>query len=294
MEKKEEKITMFDMVAQIIQSNRFSVEEESEIFEVLKTRMEEKEKTRMSRCLAGVIERELEKRVEEGIYKESTKSRYHPIYRRCFQETQTGNLDASELSESVIREFIMEAHESLGLNNKNDMAAFMGLLQMGLNSMSDQGLLSFVPDKKLYRKHIESDRGISYIDNPYSPEQVKKIIGWVENHFSDPRGLAVALWFSSNISPEEIVSLKKENCWEDSNGMREGRGIFEESARLRIVSEAFKLHPEDEQYIFMVKKDGRWRRLNEKSLQIKLYYICQDLKITYRAFHKNESIIPDR
>lgn len=289
---KKEGITMFDMITQIINSNQLSSDEEARLMNVLKERVEEREKKRRSRCLAGVIEGELKKKVEEGSYKESTKSRYHPIYRRCFQETQTGNLDASELSESVIREFIVEAHEFFGLNNKNDMTVFMGLLQMGLNSMLDQGMLLFVPDKKLYRKHIESDRGIKYIDNPYLPEEVKKIMDWVESHLFDSRRLAVALWLSSNISPEEIVSLKKENCWEDDLG--EGKGIFEERARLRIVREAFDLHPEDEQYIFMVKKDGRWRKLNEKSLQIKLYYICQDLKITYRAFHKNETIIPDR
>lgn len=288
-----ERITVYDMIVQVINGNQLSVEEEVAIMELLRERGEEREKKRMSRCLAGVIDEELKKKVEAGIYKESTKDRYYPIYRKCFRETKIGNLDASELSETVIKEFIIEAHEFFGINNQNDMTAFMRLLQMGLNSMSDQGLLLFVPDKKLYKKHIEFDKGIKYIDNPYSPEEVNKILNWVEIHLFDSRGLAVALWLSSNIAPEEIVFLEKADCWEEDNELINGKGIFAENTRLRIVKEAFNLHPESEQYIFMIKRDNRWRRLNDNSLQIKLYYICQDVGITYRAFHKDEAIIPD-
>lgn len=290
---KEGKITMIDMMVQVIQGDQLSSDEEAKLMEVLKERVEEREKKRRNRCLAGVIEQELEKKVEDGIIKESTKNRYHPIFRRCFEETTTGNLDASELSESVIREFIMEAHEFLGLN-ANDMYFFMAMLQMGLNKLSDMSILAFNPDRKMFRGYIESDRGIRYIDNPYSPEETKNIIDWVESHFSDARGLAVALWLSSNISPEEIVSLKRSDCWGNDNDFEKGKGIFKENVRLRLVSKAFKLHPENDRYVFMVKKDGGWRKLNERSLQIKLYYICQDIGIKYRAFHKNETIIPDR
>lgn len=289
---KEGKITMIDMMVQVIQGNQLSTDEEAELMEVLKERGEEREKKRRSRCLAGVIEAEMQKKAEEGIIKESTKNRYHPIYRRCFEETTIGNMDATELSESVIKDFVMDVQEFLGLN-RNDMYFFMGMLQMGLNGMLDRGILSFIPDRTMYRGYIESDRGIRYIDNPYSPEETECIMNWIESHSdADTRALAVGLWFTSNISPEEIINLRKVDCWGSKNGME--KGIFKESARLRLVSKAFKLHPEDEQYIFMVKKDGRWRKLNERSLQIKLYYICQDLEITYRAFHKNETIIPDR
>lgn len=52
-----------------------------------------------------------------------------------------------------------------------------------------------------------------------------------------------------------------------------GKGIFKDSKKLRYVTEAFKLHSADEQYVFRIKKEGRWRKLNERSLQIKLNYI---------------------
>ena len=285
-----EKITVFDIIIQLIKDNQLSPEEEAEIRGILEEKEREREEERLSRCLAGVIETEMQRKVDEGIIKEATKNRYHPIFRRCFQETQTGNMDASELSASIIREFIMEAHESFGLN-RNEMYLFMGMLQMGINKMSEMKLLTFVPDKKMYRSYIEIDRGIRYIDNPYSPEETKKITDWVESHV-DSRGFAVALWLSSNIAPKEIVSLKKEDCWDSDSGI--GKGLFKDNKKMKFVSEAFKIHPENEEYIFMVKKDGKWKKLNERSLQIKLYYICQDIEITYRAFHKNESIIPDK
>lgn len=288
---KEQKITVFDMVLQLIQGNQLSPEEEAELMEVLTRRGEEREEKRKSRCLAGVIEAEMQRKVEDGIIKQSTKNRYYPIFRRCFLETKIGNMPASELSDSVIREFIIEAHEFMGLN-RNDMYFFMGMLQTGLNKMSDAGFLAFNPDRKLYRGYIESDRGIRYIDNPYSEEETKELMKWIESHFEDSRGLAVALWLSSDISPEEIVALTKEKCWDSGNGME--KGIFRQDTKKRLITAAFNLHPENEEYIFMVKKDGKWRKLNERSLQIKLYYICQDIGITYRAFHKNETIVPNK
>ena len=170
----------------------------------------------------------------------------------------------------------------------------MNMLKTGINKMSDLKLLNFAPNKKMFRGYVENDKGIKYIGNPYSQEETNKIMEWVENDFFDVRGLAVALWLSADISPEEIVALKKEDCWKNDNDLIIGKGIFEEDKKLRYVTEAFKLHPADEQYVFMVKKDGRWRKLNERSLQIKLYYICQDIGITYRAFHKNEIILPNK
>lgn len=67
--------------------------------------------------------------------------------------------------------------------------------------------------------------------------------------------------------------LKKEDCWENNNDLFVGKGIFKDSKKLRYVTEAFKLHSADEQYVFRIKKEGRWRKLNERSLQIKLNYI---------------------
>lgn len=287
-----ERITVYDMMVQVIQGNQLSAGEEAEIMAVLQERGEEREKKRMGRCLAGVIEAEMQKKVEAGIIMEAAKKLYHPIYRRCFLETNPGNLDAAEITEAGIEEFIIEAHESFGLN-RHDMLCFMGLLQIGLNELSDRGLLTFVPDKKMYRSYVEFDRGIKYIDNPYSVEETKSIMEWIEEHSdTDTGALAVGLWFTRDISPEEIIALKKDDCWYSDSGIE--KGIFKEDEKKKYVTEAFKMHPDEEQYIFMLKKEGRWRRLNERSLQIKLYYICRDIGIRYRAFHKNETIIPNK
>lgn len=287
-----ERITVYDMMVQVIQGNQLSAGEEAKIMAVLRERGEEREKKRMSRCLAGVIEAEMQKKVEAGIILEATKKWYYPIYRRCFLETNPGNLDAAEITEAGVEEFIIEAHESFGLN-RNDMLCFMGLLQTGLNELSDRGLLTFVPNKKMYRSYVEFDRGIKYIDNPYSAEETKSIMEWIEEHSdTDTGALAVGLWFTRDISPEEIIALKKDDCWYSGSGIE--KGIFKEDEKKKYVTEAFKMHPDEEQYIFMLKKEGRWRPLNERSLQIKLYYICRAIGIRYRVFHKNETIIPNK
>ena len=114
------KVTVYDMILQIINGNQLSITEETEVLRILRKREEDRETVRMSRCLAGVIEAEMQRKLEEGIIKESTKSRNHPVYRRCFLETKTGNMDASELSELKIKEFIIDAHESFGLT-RNEM-----------------------------------------------------------------------------------------------------------------------------------------------------------------------------
>lgn len=297
-----ERITMSDMIIQTINDNLLSAEEEVEIMDVLRGRGEEREKKRMSRCLAGVIEAEMQKKVEEGGIKESTKNRYYPIYRRCFKENKIGNMDSSELTEEIIQDYIIEAHESFGLN-RNDMTFFIGFLQIGINKLSEDGMLDFIPDKKIYKNYIETKQDKNFIYNPYPKEETKKIMEWVEKHLDDVRGLAVALWLLGDISPEEIIKLKKQDLVVSSGNKTDNiRMIRKPNAdsyllltdeRNRLIKAALDLHPSDGlEYIFMVKKENRWIRLNSHSLSIKLYYICRNIgkAVTYRAFHSCDVI----
>lgn len=295
------KVTMGQMIIQMIQGNQLSVKEETEISEILEKRKREREDQKMDRCLAGVIERVLSERVEKGKIKAATKRRYHPIYKRCFEDTVIGNMDGSELTEEMIREIIIDANETLG-TNRNDMLYFMGLLQVGLNKLSEEGMLNFMPNKKLYIKFLESERETNYRENPYSIEEMEDLMAWIDRNEDDVRGLAVGLWLSGGISPEEIINLKKE-CLEDSGTNSTGeltaikkpgtdRYLRLTSIRKRLLDSALAIQSDNEaDYIFMVKKEDKWRMLTKKSLQIKLYYMCEDLGIKYKAFHCNDIIL---
>ena len=295
------KVTMGQMIIQMIQGDQLSITEESEILGILEERHRKREEEKMDRCLAGVIERVLTENVEKGKIKEATKKRYHPIYRRCFLDSNIGNLDASELTEALIKEIIIDAHETLG-TSRNDMLYFMGLLQIGLNKMSEEGMLNFMPNKKLYITFAEAEKENNYRDNPYSIEEMEDLMAWIDRNPDDVRGLAVGLWLSGGISPEEIVNLKKE-CLEDSGTTSTGgftaikrpgsdRYLRLTNVRQRILDAALKIQSENGmEYIFMVEKEHRWRKLTKKSLQIKLYYICEDLGIKYKAFHCNDVIL---
>lgn len=166
-------------------------------------------------------------------------------------------------------------------SNQNSMTCFMGLLQGGLNRMEEDSMLGFIPDRQLYKKYIEKVMGITYISNPYGEEKTK-IMGWVDRHPDDIRGLAVGLWFTGEISAAQIASLKKEDC---------GRGILKKEERAKYISMALKLQPKNGSYVFMAERKGGWEKLMARSLQTKLYYICDDLGIEYRRIHKDEAFI---
>lgn len=289
----ETKITVCDMMIQMITGNQLSLDEELAIKNVLDEREKERAEAMRNRCLSGIIEDELAELVKIGKLSGSTRQRYHPILRRCFMDTAYGNMDASLLSESVIQEFVIEAHESYNLS-RNDLLFFTGMLKLGLNKMAQLGLISFTPNKKMFKSYREPVQGIRHICNPYPEGDTELIMEWIEDHPSDTRSLAIGLWLSGGLCPMQIINLKKEDCWGNNDmGDRNigyDRNIFNVWQRANYIRKAIKLHPEEDKYVFMVKKDGNWKKLTERSLQIKLYYICQDIGIKYRAFHLNEAV----
>lgn len=289
-------MTVYDIMLQMIEDNQLSLEEETALKKFLDDRETKRIEEKRNRCLSGIIEKELAELVRAGKLSQATQQRYHPILRRCFMETSYGNLDASLLSESVIQEFVMEAQESYNLN-RNDLLFFTGMLKLGLNKMAQLGLISFTPHKRMFKSFIEPVQGIRQIINPYSERDTDRIMEWIEDHPSDTRALAVGLWFSGGLSPLQIINLKKADCWgensTDNKTIEFDRNIFRMWQRANYIRKAIKLHPEEDKYVFMVNKDGVWKKLTERSLPIKLYYICQDIGIKYKGFHQNEMIVYD-
>lgn len=132
-----------------------------------------------------------------------------------------------------------------------------------------------------------------YIKCPYSVEERKKILEWIERHQYDAKALAVALWLSGGIAPQDIINLRKEDCCGDRN-MVVAMGCRKKNSkkweRAEIVQKALNLHPEELEFVFMFQKDSEWKKLKGSSIQMKLYNICDEIGIVYKSFHKDAAI----
>ena len=292
------------MIIQMIKEGQISVDDEHEIKQAIEERDRKREEEKMGRCLAGAIDNALTKNVEAGSIKASTKRRYHSVFMKCFGTTRYGNMDAVQIKEATVKEFIIEAYESYGLN-KNEMLWFMAMLHIGLKKLSEKGILNFEPDNDLYPKYLQLENNLNYISNPYYGDGLESLMTWIINHKDDVRGLAVGLWLLGEISPEEIINIKREDL-QDSEGNStskpsvvkkagSGRYLLLTNERSRILNFVLEYCADsDSEYVFVIKTEDVWKKLNNKSLQIKLYYICQEIRLQYKGFHYNDIIICDK
>ena len=284
----EKRIIMADIVTQMISSDQFSDEEETKIKMLIEERQRKREESRSGKCLAEVIEAEIgAKLVLDDI---KMKNMCQSVYNQCFKETRVGKMDSFKLTEKLINNFQKNVRDLYGLNEK-EMIFFMGMLQVGLNKMAEDGLLSFAPDKEIFHDFVNAKNRTSYIENPYSPEETCKIMKWSEAHPIDVRGLAVSLWFTGGISLTEIVNLTKKDCW--GNGiMKFEKGLFETGIRPQIVRKALDQRPKDVKYVFVIPRQDKsgWKRLNEFGLQKKLWHICKIIGIEYKKIDKNQAV----
>lgn len=135
--------------------------------------------------------------------------------------------------------------------------------------------------------------GIKYIKCPYSFEEREKILEWIDLHQYDAKALAVALWLSGGITPQEIINLRKEDyqCFKnlDTTMVCEKRSFLKWNT-MEIMWKALKLHPEGLEFVFMAQKGAEWKKLKGNSIQMKMYHLCDELGIIYKPFHKNEAI----
>ena len=90
------------------------------------------------------------------------------------RESEIGNMPAKELSDILIKKFVLQAGKVYE-RDRTRLKCFTGMLQTGLNKMAEEDMLRFVPDRHIYRNYLMyPDREIHYIDNPYSSEEIEK------------------------------------------------------------------------------------------------------------------------
>lgn len=275
--KKDDKITIIcKMVRQII--NEYKLLDEDEVRRIL----EEKGKKEEDRgiCLASVIENELEKAIQSGQICEEHVGLYKSVFEKMIRESEIGNMPAKELSDILIKKFVLQAGKVYEVD-RTRLKCFTGMLQTGLNKMAEEDMLDFVPVKHA-KEYLGSKIVIQYINNPYTPGETERIKEWIELHPSDIRGLALGLWFAGDVSMEEIANMKMEDGHKD---------IFRKWKRARFIINALKLHPENKDYVFMAINDGRLEKLTPQSFQMKLYHICNRLGIGYKKINRNEAIV---
>lgn len=140
---------------------------------------------------------------------------------------------------------------------------------------------------------VDSKFGVKYIRCPHSIEEREKIMEWIDQHQYDAKSLAVALWLSGGIAPQEIINLRKEDYRYlknmDTTMVCEKRS-FQKWNTIEIMWKALKLHPKELEFVFMSQKGADWKKLKGTSIQMKMYHICDEIGITYKPFHKNEAI----
>ncbi len=278
--KKDDKITIIcKMVRQIIDEDKLA--DEAEIRRILEEKGKKEEEDR-GICLASVIENELEKAIQSGQICEEHVGLYKSIFEKMIRESEIGNMPAKELSDILIKKFVLQAGKVYE-RDRTRLKCFTGMLQTGLNKMAEEDMLRFVPDRHIYRNYlIYPDKEIHYIDNPYTDAETEKIKEWIDLHTNDIRGLALGLWFTGNATLLEIVNLKKEDA---------RKGIFKKWKKARFISRALELNPKNGDYVFMTKSEGNLEKLTAQGLMMKLYHICNKLGIKYKKINKNEAMV---
>lgn len=267
------------MVRQIIDEDKLA--DEAEIRRILEEKGKKEEEDR-GICLASVIENELEKAIQSGQICEEHVGLYKSIFEKMIRESEIGNMPAKELSDILIKKFVLQAGKVYE-RDRTRLKCFTGMLQTGLNKMAEEDMLRFVPDRHIYRNYlIYPDKEIHYIDNPYTDAETEKIKEWRDLHTNDIRGLALGLWFTGNATLLEIVNLKKEDA---------RKGIFKKWKKARFISKALELNPKNGDYVFMTKSEGNLEKLTAQGLMMKLYHICNKLGIKYKKINKNEAMV---
>lgn len=274
----ENKIIMLcQIVSKIIDENQLP--DEDAVRKILEEKGKKEEEDRGT-CLASVIKIELEKAIQSGQICESNVGLYQSVFNKSIKNSEFGNIPASELSDMLIRKFVLQAEKTYEMNRAR-LKCFTGMLQTGLNKMAEEDMLDFVPVKHA-KEYLGSKIVIQYINNPYTPEETERIKEWIELHPSDIRGLALGLWFAGDVSMEEIANMKMEDGHKD---------IFRKWKRARFIINALKLHPENKDYVFMAINDGRLEKLTPQSFQMKLYHVCNRLGINYKKINRDEAMV---
>lgn len=279
----ENKIVMLcQIVSRIISENQLPDAAEAELRKILEEETPEKKEEDRKICLTSVIETELEKAIKLGQICESSVRMYQTVFNKSIKNSEIGNMSATELSDILIRKFVLQAEKTYGMD-RTWLKCFTGMVQTGLNKLAEEDMLDFAPEKHIYKNYLMcSDRGIQYIKNPYSAEETEKIKEWIELHPNDIRGLAIGLWFTGNVSLMEIANLKRKDVH---------NGLFKKWERVWFISKALKLNLKNGDYVFMTKSEGNLEKFTTQGLMMKLYHTCNRLGIEYKKINKNEVMV---
>lgn len=116
-------------------------------------------------------------------------------------------MDIKELSADDIRKLIILMSQMQGMDRRDRMSVIV-MLQHTLDELDRKGIMGFTPSRKIYSGCKAAMDRTTFIDNPYTPEEVHRITEWIDANPYDMRGLAVGLWLASDITADEIVGLK--------------------------------------------------------------------------------------
>lgn len=144
---------------------------------------------------------------------------------------------------------------------------------------------------------------ITYIDRPYTLEEVQKITEWIDRNRQDMAALAAGLWLEADITAEEVTELKKEDLMDADGACIKNPSVLKKNAaedyiavagrRARIIQNALALHGEENlEYIFMDKGREGWKKMSRKRLPQKMSWICREIGIAYQPVKCTDAIKP--
>lgn len=294
----EKNITMADMVSRVIRENQLAPGEEDAIWKLIGERKRERDAKRSCICLAEYVEREMDLLV--AWQEEIVRKRCRMLGKLCFRESRIGSMDAADLSAADIRKLIILTAETRRMDIK-DRLLFMLMLQNALNALAEKGILGFSLSRNIWREYKASTDKVTFIDNPYSLEEVQKIREWVDRNRHDMAGLAAGLWLEAEITADEITALKKEDLM-DADGVCIGNPtvvkknetedyIAIAGRRGSIIQDALKIHGDrNMEFIFMSEGREGWKKMLARCLPLKMSHICRDIGITYKPFKCTDAI----
>lgn len=272
----EKNITMADMIAKVIQDNQLAGVKEDLIWEI------EKALAAKASIMRG-------------------KADY--LYRNFIRETRIGNIDLDGVSDKEVRQLIILAAES-GRIEKEDWPHFLSIIQLAVKAMAGRKGHSMF--ENVFFEFRDTEERIRYEKNPYPPEEMQRILEWLESHTDDVRALAAGFWLLGGITTEEIGELQWDSLMDfdgicASNPTVVKRNKSESylplaGRRGRIISDALKLHEGQTdsgfEYIFMINDEGEWKKLPDICVQLKLSHICRSIGIAYRPFTCTNAVLP--
>ena len=148
--KKEDKITVLcQVVSQIIADNQLL--DEDKIRKILEEKVKKKEEDSKI-CLASIIEKELVCAIQSGQICEENAEMYWSVFEKSIKKSEIGNMPAKELSDILIKKFVLQAGKVYEMD-RTRLKCFTGMLQTGLNKMSEEDMLGFVPEKHVYKNY---------------------------------------------------------------------------------------------------------------------------------------------